>query len=276
VTINAAEVNLLTATARRLRHSLLVMLHAAQTGHPGSSLSAIEILTILYFNDLDVDPHDPCRPGRDRFLLSKGHGAPALYVALAHRGFFPVTELASLRRFGSRLQGHPVAGTLPGIEFSTGSLGQGLSVSAGLALALRLRREAGRVICLVGDGEMQEGQNWEAAAAAAKLDLGNLVCIVDRNHLQNDGPTETILPLDRLVERFVAFGWRAHRVDGHDFLALNGALEEGRRPGPPLAIIADTVKGRGVSFMEGVVHWHHHPIDDDHLSRALAEIEEER
>lgn len=258
-----------------IRRSLLRMLHAVQTGHPGSSLSAIEILTILYFRRLRVDPQHLDDPARDRFLLSKGHGAPALYTTLAHAGFFPLAELATLRQLGSRLQGHPVAGELPGIEFSTGSLGQGLSVSAGLALGLRLKRLPCRVVCLVGDGEMQEGQNWEALAAASALGLSNLCCIVDRNQLQNDGPTERIMPLGDLVARFAAFGWRALRVDGHDIDALDTALGEAEVEGPPMAIVAETVKGKGVSFMEGQVHWHHHPINDDQLALALAELRED-
>lgn len=264
----------LAARARAIRRSVIRMIHAVQTGHPGSSLSTIEILTLLYFRRMNISPAAWTEPARDRFLMSKGHGAPALYATLAHAGFFPLAELATLRQLGSRLHGHPVAGDLPGIEFSTGSLGQGLSVATGLALALRMRGLPSRVVCLVGDGELQEGQNWEAFAVASKLGLANLCCVVDRNRLQNDGPTEDIVPIEDLVERLTAFGWRARRVDGHDLDALDGALADVGAGERPLAIVADTVKGKGVSFMEDQVHWHHHPIDDRQLGLALAELAE--
>jgi transketolase len=252
----------------------LSAIHAVQTGHAGSSLSTIEILTILYFRRLRMAPTLVDDPSRDRFIMSKGHAAPALYATLAHAGYFPLAELKTLRQLGTRLHGHPVAGDLPGIEFSTGSLGQGLSVAIGLALALRIRRLAAKVVCLVGDGELQEGQNWEALAAASGLRVSNLCCIVDRNQLQNDGPTEKIVPLEDLGARFSAFGWRVRRVDGHDFLALDSALAETEAGGAPLAIVADTIKGKGVSFMEGSVKWHHHPIDKQQLAIALRELEE--
>jgi transketolase len=272
MTLSAAQRTELVRAARAIRRSLLEMIHAVQTGHLGSSLSMIEILAYLYLHWLRIDSRRPRDPARDRFVLSKGHGAPGLYATLAHAGFFAHAELATLRQLGSRLHGHPVAGELPGIEQSTGSLGQGLSVSAGLALGLRLQQQPCRVVCLVGDGEMQEGQNWEAIAAASAFRLSNLCCIVDRNQLQNDGPTEHIMPLGDLVGRFAAFGWRAVRIDGHDFDALDAALGEAAGADRPLAIVAETVKGKGVSFMEGQVQWHHHPIDDDQLAQALAEL----
>lgn len=258
---------------REMRRILLRMLHNAQTGHPGSSLSLVEIFAVLYFRVLRIRATDPNWEARDRFIMSKGHGAPSLYVALAARGFFGVEELATFRRFGSRLQGHPVRG-LDGIDFTTGSLGQGLSVAVGIAMALRLADNPARVVCLVGDGEMQEGQNWEALAFAAQQALGNLCCIVDRNGLQNDGPTEGILSMTNLPAKFACFGWRVWEVDGHDIESLASAISAAVDCGSvPTVVVANTVKGKGVSFMENQTAWHHHPISKEELMSGLVELE---
>ncbi|HEU5319713.1 MAG TPA: transketolase [Methylomirabilota bacterium] len=265
----------LTRRAREIRETTLRAIHAVQTGHAGSSLSMVELLTILYFRHLRYDVRNPRWPERDHFLLSKGHGAPGLYATLAHAGFFPLDEMLTLRRLGSRLQGHPNANDLPGLDASLGSLGQGLSVAVGLALGFKLQGRANRVYCLLGDGELQEGQNWEAMMAAAGLGLGALVAIVDRNGLQNDGDTEQIVPLGDLAAKARAFGWRTWTVDGHDFEALDRALAEAVAPAPaPAMLIARTVKGKGVSYMEGVVKWHHHPINDAELAHAMRDLRE--
>lgn len=266
------DVDRLASIARSAREDILRAIHLNKTGHAGSSLSAIEILVTLYF---DVMRHDPARPdwdGRDWFVMSKGHGAPAYYAVLAHAGYFPRGELMTLRQFGGRLHGHPKAGVLPGVDVSTGSLGQGLSIALGIAMGLRHQGRSNRVFCLLGDGELQEGQNWEALMAASAYSVSNLTAIVDRNCLQNDKPTEQIVALEDLVSKAQAFGWHAVRLNGHDFRALrrgfDAALAQRKRPS---IVIADTVKGKGVSFMENVVKWHHHPISDQELEIALTE-----
>jgi transketolase len=262
----------LVKRARAIRELTLRAIHHVQTGHPGSSLSMVELLTYLYFVHLRVRPEEPGWPGRDYVLLSKGHGSPSYYATLALRGYFPVEELLTLRQYGTRLHGHPKAGELPGVDACTGSLGQGLSVAAGLALGLKHQQRPNRVVCILGDGELQEGQNWEAAMAAAAFGLDNIVAVVDRNGLQNDGPTEEIMPLGDLEAKWRAFGFEVSTVDGHDFGELHEVFERAGTDGRPTAIVARTVKGRGVSFMEGVTKWHHHPIDDEELAVALAEV----
>lgn len=264
----------LARMAARVRRSVLRAIHAVGTGHAGSSLSAIDLLVLLYAEHLRVRPDEPGWEDRDRVVFSKGHGAPALYAVLAEVGYFPIDELGTLRQLGSRLHGHPVAGTAPGIDVSTGSLGQGLSIAVGLATGLDLRGSPARVFCVLGDGELQEGQNWEAIAYAAGRRLPNLIAIVDRNGLQNDGPTEAIHPLEEVARRWEAFGWTAFDVDGHDLAALDAALERAIAAPGPAVVVARTVKGKGVSFMEGVVKWHHHPISDDELHAALQELGE--
>ncbi|MBB4636969.1 1-deoxy-D-xylulose-5-phosphate synthase N-terminal domain-containing protein [Longimicrobium terrae] len=259
--------------AREIRRLTLTSIHQAQTGHAGPSLSMVEILTLLYFRHLRYDPRDPRAEWRDRFVLSKGHGAPGLYATLAHAGVLPREELGSLRRLGTRLQGHPNARDLPGVDASTGSLGQGISIALGMALGFRMDGRSNRVFCILGDGELQEGQNWEAAMAAPALAVPNLVAIVDRNGFQSDGPTESIIPLGDLGAKWRAFGWDVHEVDGHDFHALDAALTAARTSPAPSVVVARTIKGKGVSYMEGVTHWHHHPISDPELAAALDEIE---
>jgi transketolase len=247
----------------------------AQTGHEGPSLSMVEILTMLYFKHLRYDPQNPREPGRDYLILSKGHGAPGLYATLAQAGVLPAAELSTLRRLGSRLQGHPCSPALPGIDVSTGSLGQGLSIGVGLALGFRHKEMSNRVYCILGDGELQEGQNWEAAMSAAKWRLSNLIAVLDRNRLQNDGETESVMPLGDLGEKWRSFGWNASEIDGHDLEALDQALTAARTASGPTIVIANTVKGKGVSFMEGAVQWHHHPLDEASFNRAMAELQDD-
>jgi len=274
VTLTNHDVAELRDHAKAIRRLVIEAITHAGTGHAGSSLSMIEILVLLYFRHLKIDPERPHWDDRDRFILSKGHGAPGLYATLAHAGYFPIAEMMTLRGFGSRLQGHPNAAALVGIDASTGSLGQGLSIAAGLAHGLRLQGKVSRVVCVLGDGEMQEGQNWEAFMVGSALKLGNLLAIVDRNRLQNDGPTESIVPIDSLVAKAEAFGWHSCEVDGHNFQALDGAIAAARlRPDRPSLIVAQTVKGKGVSFMEDQVKWHHHPLSQEERRIALIDIE---
>ncbi len=265
----------LAALAHWTRRTVLAMNHAAGSGHTGGSFSCAEILTVLYERVLRVDPRHPDDPGRDRFILSKGHAAPALYATLARKGFFPEALLPSLRQTGSSLQGHPCMFKVPGIDMSTGSLGLGLSVGVGMALAARLQGAAWRTVVLCGDGELDEGQNWEAMMAAAKWRLDGLLLIVDRNGVQLDGTVAEVMPQGDLAEKIAAFGLRVHRCDGHDCRALLGACETALAGPGPAAIIADTVKGKGVSFMEGKAEWHGKPINAADYARALAELGEE-
>jgi transketolase len=257
----------------RLRHRILDMIHAAGSGHCGGSLSSVEILWTLYSRVLRVRPDDPHWEDRDRLILSKGHAAPALYAVLAERGFFDPAELGTLRRAGSMLQGHPDMRKTPGVEMSTGSLGMGISAGVGMALGARLAGKGFRVFVLVGDGELQEGQNWEGLAAAAKYRLDNLVVIVDRNGVQLDGLVDQIMPLLDLAAKLREFGWQVESCDGHDcgqLLHAFGSLAEAG--GRPKAIIAKTVKGKGVSFMEGRSEWHGKPLLAEDYRRAKAEL----
>lgn len=267
--------NELARIANNMRIDIVRSIASAGSGHPGGSLSCIDILAVLYFGGvLDHDPTDPGKPDRDRFILSKGHAAPALYAALAHAGYFPVEELASLRKLGSRLQGHPDSNLLPGVEVSTGSLGQGLSISAGMACGLKLDGSPATVFTVLGDGECQEGQVWEAAMFAAHRSLDNLVAIVDRNGLQIDGPCEDVCDLGDVRAKFEAFGWDAREVDGHDLDALRAALLEAKasRAGKPHALVARTVKGKGVSFMENSCGWHGKAPNAEQLADALDDL----
>lgn len=266
----------LARTADRLRLLALEMIAKAGSGHPGGSFSAAEIVAALFFRVMRHDPKRPEWPARDRFILSKGHAAPILYAALAEAGYIERGELDTLRRVGSRLQGHPSVRDLPYVEASTGSLGQGLSVAAGLALGARMDGADVRVFALLGDGECQEGQVWEAAMFAAHHRLSNLVAIVDRNAFQLDGPTEAIVALEPLAAKWRAFGWDVVEVDGHDAEAVAAALDvprpDGRRAARPRAVVARTVKGRGVSFMEGQNEFHGRAPTPEELERARAEI----
>lgn len=260
--------------SKALRRTIVTAIHRADSDHSGGSLSAVEILATLYGGVLRVDPANPRMADRDRFVLSKGHAAPALYATLALHGFFPQDELATLRRFGAILQGHPCMDKVPGIDLSTGSLGLGLSAGLGMALAARLTGHDYRVYVLCGDGELNEGQNWEALMAGAKFKPANLCLIVDRNHVQLDGPGQTIMPLGDVAAKLRAFGWHALECDGHDPAALLDAFNAVRAHGDgPAAIVAQTVKGKGVSFMEGQAAWHGKPISGADYARAMAELE---
>ena len=261
--------------ANEMRSDIVSMIAEAGSGHPGGSLSSADILTALYFGG--VLEHDPARPDwdeRDRFILAKGHAAPALYAVLAQAGYFPREELLTLRKLGTRLQGHPDSNLVPGVEVSTGSLGQGLSVAAGLAAGLKLDGKTQSVFALLGDGECQEGQVWEAAMFAAHRGLDNLVAIVDRNCLQIDGNTADVCDPGDLAAKFSAFGWTAVEVDGHDIPALVEALAAAKadRAAKPHALIARTVKGRGVSFMENQAGWHGKAPNAEQTEAALAEL----
>jgi transketolase len=263
--------------AREIRCDLVRMLAAAGSGHSGGSLSAVEIVTALYWHVLRIRPEEPAWPDRDRFVLSKGHAAPVLYAALAERGFFPIGKLQTLRKLGSILQGHPDLRKVPGVEASTGSLGQGLSVGLGMALAGRLDRRPYRVYVLLGDGECEEGQVWEAAMAAAHYRAGNLTAIIDNNGLQIDGPVTSVLSPLPLPEKWRAFGWEVAEVDGHDLDALLQAFDwaAGVNDQRPKMIVARTVKGKGVSFMENQVDWHGKAPSSGQATDALKELEQE-
>lgn len=270
------DLNQLQEASRQMRISILRSVAEAGSGHPGGSLSCTDILSALYFGGiLNHDPRNPRLESRDRFILSKGHAAPALYAALAHAGYFPVEELLTLRKLGTRLQGHPDCRLLPGIEVSTGSLGQGLSIAAGMAAGLVLDGSDATVFALLGDGECQEGQVWEAAMFSAHRGLDNLVAVVDRNGLQIDGATEDVCDPGDVALKFSAFGWNAVEVDGHDIEAVMAALASAKadRSGKPTAIVAHTVKGKGVSFMENQAGWHGKAPNAEQLAAALAELD---
>jgi len=259
--------------ALTIRRDILTMIHAARSGHPGGSLSATDFVTALYFHFMRVDPRNPGWPDRDRFILSKGHACPLWYSCLAERGFFPVEELLTLRKINSRLQGHPDMNKTPGVDITTGSLGQGLSAGVGMALGLRLDKKDARVYVIVGDGELNEGQVWEAAMAAAKFHLDNLTAIVDYNNLQLDGYCDEIMPLEPLADKWRAFNWRVLEIDGHNMSAILDAIETAQATrGKPTIIIAHTVKGKGVSFMEDKCDWHGKAPDDEQFSQAMAEL----
>lgn len=267
-------VGALEAKARVIRRHIIRMLGEAGSGHPGGSLSATEIVTSLYFHVMRLDPARPDWPDRDRFVLSKGHACPVLYAALAERGFFPVEELLTLRKLGSRLQGHPDMRKLPGVEMSTGSLGQGLSAASGMALAARLDGRDYRVYVLLGDGEIQEGQVWEAAMAAAHYRLDNLTAFIDYNGLQIDGRCCEVMTVEPVADKWRAFGWHVVEIDGHDFRQILGAVEEARETrGRPTMVVARTVKGKGVSFMENQVDWHGTAPKGAQVEQALRELE---
>ncbi len=270
--VESSKQERLRAIAARMRRDIVAMLHKAQSGHPGGSLSAVEILTVLYFSQMKADCQDPACPDRDRFIASKGHCAPVLYTTLCEKGFFGRDELGRLRQLGCMLQGHPDMKKTPGVDISTGSLGLGLSVGIGMALAARLDGRKYRTYVLLGDGELQEGQVWEAAMAAAKFGLDNLVAIVDNNGVQLDGKVADIMPLGSVKAKFAAFGWEVIEVDGHDTAALDAAFDRARTVRGPVVVVADTVKGKGVSFMEGKNEWHGKAISDEQYAAAVAEL----
>ena len=271
--MTACEKLSLQKTACKIRKGIIESTHAAKCGHPGGSLSATEMFTYLYFKELNVDPANPKWEDRDRFVLSKGHTAPGLYATLANRGFFPVEDLLTLRRIDSYLQGHPNMNTVPGVDMSTGSLGQGVSVAAGMALGLKKQGKDARVYTLLGDGEIQEGQVWEACMAAAHYNLDNLCIIVDNNGLQIDGNIADVMSPYPIVDKLEAFCFAVQQVDGHDFDALEAAFAQARETkGKPSAIVMKTVKGKGVSFMENNAGWHGKAPNDAEYAQAMAEL----
>jgi transketolase len=266
------ELSKLEDEAREIRRLVLRTLNKSQAGHPGGSLSAVEILVALYFHVLHIDPTQPAWPERDRFILSKGHAAPVYYAVLARRGYFPVDEMATHDTLNSRLQGHPDMRKTPGVDMSSGSLGQGLSVAVGLALGAKMAKKDYRVFCLLGDGECEEGQVWEAAMSACKFALDNLTAIVDWNGLQLTGTLPETMPMPALAQLWQDMGWEVAEIDGHDLAVVIGALEAPRLPGKPRVVLAHTVKGKGVSFMENRVEWHAKPVSDEELERALSDL----
>lgn len=268
------EVLELKQIANEVRKGIVTAVHSAKSGHPGGSLSAADIMTYLYFVEMNVDPKEPKKADRDRFILSKGHVAPALYSTLAHKGYFPVEDLKQLRKTGSYLQGHPDMKGIPGVDMSSGSLGQGISVAAGMALSAKLSDESYRVYTLLGDGEIQEGQVWEAAMFAGFRKLDNLVVIVDNNNLQIDGSIDEVCSPYPIDEKFRAFNFHVINVDAHDFTELAAAFEEAKKTkGQPTAIIAKSVKGKGVSFMENKAQWHGSAPNDEQFEIAIADLE---
>ena len=260
--------------ANDVRIGIVTAVHSARAGHPGGSLSAADIVTYLYFEEMNIDPANPKKDDRDRFVLSKGHVAPALYSALANRGYFPVEELKTLRKLGSRLQGHPCMQETPGVDMSSGSLGQGFSAACGMALSAKLQNKDFRVYTLLGDGEIQEGQIWEAAMFAGHRKLDNLCVIVDNNGLQIDGKIEDVCSPYPIADKFKAFNFNVIEINGHDFTEIADAFAKARETkGMPTAIIAKTVKGKGVSFMENQAGWHGKAPNDEEFAIAIEDLE---
>ena len=264
----------LETQAREIRKGIVTAVHSAKSGHPGGSLSAADIMTYLYFKEMNIDPANPKDPNRDRFVLSKGHIAPALYSTLSHRGYFPTSDLTTLRHTGSYLQGHPDMKHIPGVDMSSGSLGQGLSAAVGMALAAKLDGKDYRVFAMCGDGEIEEGQIWEAAMFAGFKKLDNLTVIVDNNNLQIDGSIDEVCSPYPIPEKFEAFGFNVICIDGHDFDAIEDAFAKAKATtGKPTAIIASTIKGKGVSFMENQCGWHGKAPNDEEFETALKDLE---
>ncbi len=264
----------LAKTANEVRKGIVTAVHSAKAGHPGGSLSCADMMTFLYFEEMNIDPKDPKKADRDRFVLSKGHCAPALYSALAQRGYFPVEDLKTLRKLGSHLQGHPCMQHTPGVDMSSGSLGQGISVAAGMALSAKLSNDCYRVYTLLGDGEIAEGQVWEAAMFAGHKHLDNFVVIVDNNGLQIDGKIEDVCNPYPIDKKFEAFNFHVINIDAHDFDQIRAALKEARETkGMPTAIIMKSVKGKGVSFMENQAGWHGKAPNDEQYATAMADLE---
>lgn len=263
----------LHSIAVQVRKDIILMLTESASGHPGGSLSAADILTALYFNVMNIDPENPKDPERDRFVLSKGHAAPALYSVLSERGFFDARELNTLRKFGSILQGHPNMNEVPGIDMSTGSLGQGISAAVGMALAGKIDKKSYRVYAVLGDGELEEGEVWEAAMSAAHYKLDNLTAFVDHNGLQIDGKITDVMSPEPVDDKFRAFGWNVLNIDGHDFNQILEAVEKAKNAkGKPTMIVCKTVKGKGVSFMENEVSWHGTAPNKEQCAEALKEL----
>ncbi|GED15702.1 transketolase [Aneurinibacillus migulanus] len=272
-TVTEGKLTELKQYASNIRQEIVKMVAAANSGHPGGSLSAADILAVLYFHEMNAGPDKISDPDRDRFVLSKGHASPVLYASLAEKGYLPKEELATFRKINSRLQGHPSKKMLPGVEQSTGSLGQGLSAANGMALAARLDKRDYRVYALLGDGEIQEGMVWEAAMAAGHYKLDNLVAILDYNHLQIDGNVEDIMNVGPVADKFRAFNWHVIEIDGHNLEEIISALDEAKTvKGMPTFIVAHTVKGKGVSYMENACGWHGTAPNAEQLAQALEEL----
>ncbi len=274
--LNPQEIEKLEASAKEVRRNILKMVHNAKSGHPGGSLSGADILTVLYEKCLNIPTNwdkDSDFDKRDRFIISKGHASPLLYAILAQHGIISKDELLTFRKMNSKLQGHPARGYLPGIETSTGSLGQGLSVGCGIAMGLKLDKNPAKVVVYMGDGELQEGSCWEAFMQAAHRNLDNLIAIVDRNKLQIDGCTENVMALGDVSEKIKAFGWNVIEIDGHNIEEIYSAVEKAKESDKPFAIIAKTIKGKGVSFMENQAGWHGKAPNDEQLELALKELE---
>lgn len=270
------DIKVLEEIARRVRINILKMLTKAGSGHTGGSLSATDIAVAIYFSKMNYDPKDPFWKDRDRFILSKGHAAPLLYAIMAEAGYFPEDVLDNLRQIESPLQGHPCCKSLPGVEVSTGSLGQGLSVANGMALGLRLDRNPARVYCILGDGELQEGQVWEAAMTSAHYKLDNICAVVDNNGLQIDGYIRDVMNVEPLRDKWLSFGWHVIEIDGHNMQEILNALDSAEEiKGKPTVIIAHTIKGKGVSIFEGKVEYHGIPPTNEELEKALKELSNE-
>mgnify|MGYP000199917368 CR=1 FL=1 len=268
--LSHGKIEELTKIAKRVRRDIIEMTAEAGSGHPGGSLSCTDILVALYFHVMKVDPQNPNWEDRDRFVLSKGHAAPAIYAVLAEKGFFPAEELKTLRKIGTKLQGHPDMKKTPGIDMTTGSLGQGISAAVGMALAGKLDKKDYRVYAVLGDGELQEGQVWEAAMAAAHYKLDNLTIFVDHNHLQIDGPIDLVMSPEDVREKFRAFNWNVININGHDFNEIVDAVEKAKNmKGRPTAVIAETIKGKGIPFMENQVDWHGKAPSKEQAREAL-------
>ncbi|MDD5863379.1 MAG: transketolase [Firmicutes bacterium] len=273
--MTSQEKKQLQITACKVRMGIIESTHAAKCGHPGGSLSAADLFTYLYFKELRIDPKNPRWDDRDRFVLSKGHTAPGLYSALALRGFFPVEDLLTLRKVGSYLQGHPNMNSVPGVDMSTGSLGQGISCACGMALAARLKKQDVRVYALLGDGEIQEGQVWEACMFASHYKLDNLCIFIDNNGLQIDGDIAKVMSPYPIDEKLAAFGFHVETIDGHDFDAIEAAVNTAKTvKGRPSAIVMKTIKGKGVSFMENQAGWHGVAPNDEQYAQAMAELKQ--
>lgn len=272
--MDAAEKKQLEITACKIRMGIIEGVHSAKSGHPGGSLSIAEILTYLYFKAMNIDPENPKKADRDRFVLSKGHAAPALYSALAYRGYFDVELLKTLRHIGSILQGHPDMKHIPGVDMSTGSLGQGISAAVGMALSAKHFGDNYKVYAVLGDGEIEEGQVWEAAMFAGNKSLSNLTAFIDYNNLQIDGTIEEVNSAAPIDKKFEAFKWHTITIDGNDFDQIEAALKEAETVDKPVAIIAKTVKGKGVSYMENAVNWHGAAPNDELYDQAMKELNE--
>lgn len=274
ITLKITNINQLEHISNNVRKSIIEEVYSAKSGHPGGALSIADILTVLYFNQMNINPEKPEDENRDRFVLSKGHASPALYAILAEKGYFPKEDLKTFRKIDSYLQGHPDMKHIPGVDMSTGSLGQGLSSANGMAMISKLDKKGVRVYCLVGDGEIEEGQIWEAAMTSSKYKLDNLCLIVDNNNLQIDGTIEEVMSSYPIDEKFKSFGFNVINIDGHNFEQIINAIESAKMcKGKPTVIIAKTIKGKGISFMEDKAEWHGKAPNEEQYLKAMEELQ---